>query len=142
MMTAIRVTRLTLLVGLFMGAPATVAAQDEAETAAPASDVSGTWLLTMETPQGTRDITAVLEMDDYGAVTGTVTSQQGEAEIQDGQMVGDELTFGYTREMQGQSMGITYTAKVTGDEMAGTLDVGGGRFSADFTGKRENGGDR
>ncbi len=90
----------------------------------PASDPSGTWSLTLQTPRGNRDMTAELEMNDDGKVTGELAGERGATPIEKGKMAGDRLSFKMTREMGGRSMEASYSLKIEADEAKGTMRAG------------------
>ncbi len=90
----------------------------------PAADVSGTWALTLTTPGGARELTARLEMDDAGKVTGDLEGQTGTTAVDDGRMSGDLLRFKTTREMGGRSMTASWSLSVEGDSVSGSMSAG------------------
>jgi imidazolonepropionase-like amidohydrolase len=95
----------------------------EEVTEAPASDVSGTWKLTTQSPRGARDMTADISMDKDGKVKGKIT---GEAEtvMDEGRMSGDVLRFKTTREFGGRQVTGSWTLNVDGDKLSGTMTAG------------------
>lgn len=93
-----------------------------AAVSAFAADVTGTWNLSVETPNGTRESTIDLKQDGNN-LTGTVHSQMGDVALK-GTVNGDEVTFSVTRERDGQSFKIDYSGKVEGAKMTGTLKFG------------------
>ncbi len=124
-----------------------------------AQNVTGTWELTYSTAgRGgqamTRTMTVTFQQDGT-AVTGTVmVPRMGgrgggggetppapqEIAIKDGKMDGNTLTFSYTMGMGERSFTQSFTAKVTGDTMEGTMT--GGMRQAEpvpFTGKKNEG---
>ncbi len=99
-------------------------------------DLSGEWILTVESPNGTgsRDLTLV---QDGNELTGEIMSSRAGGELT-GSVDGHEVTFVAVVYMESGSFDITYTATVTGDEMKGTVDFGD-YGSGTFTGKRKKG---
>ena len=96
-----------------------------------AADVTGSWNLVVETPNGPRQSTVDFRQDGNN-VTGTVHNRTGDAPLT-GSVNGDQISFSVTRDRDGQSFTIEYSAKVDGSKMAGTLkfgDNGGIPFSA------------
>src|SRR5215467_388269 len=72
-------------------------------------------------------------------LTGTVSGRQGDTQIADGKVSGDEISFTVTRERQGATIKQLYKGKVAGDEIKFTRSVEGGqgdRPAAEFTAKR------
>ena len=109
--------------------------------AAIAADIDGKWVGQVQTQQGTGDVTIVLKADGE-KLTGTFTSQLGEAPIQDGSIKGDAVAFKVLREIQGNKITVVYKGKLAGDEIKLTRtiegDVPGGQTPPplDFTVKR------
>lgn len=118
-------TVLLLLAITVIGVPARIEAQG--------IDLSGSWVLTVESPNGTgeRHVTFVQDGD---AVSGEISSSRA-AGLLIGTVDGDEVTFVATVLMDSGAFDITYRAMVTGDEMTGTVDFGSyGRGT--FTGRK------
>jgi hypothetical protein len=93
--------------------------------AALASDASGTWKATVETPNGAMENTFTLKVDG-DKLTGTITMGQfGEAPISEGKVDGDNVSFLVVREFNGNQFRINYKGKVAGDEMKLTGEVVG-----------------
>jgi hypothetical protein len=116
----IKVTALTL--GLAFGALAN------------AADLSGTWVLTVESPQGTSNPTMTLTQDGE-SVSGTYSGSLGSSDIS-GTVDGDSFKLVANLSMQGQEIPLTYTGTQSGDSMTGSLDLAG-MGGADFTGSRQ-----
>ena len=84
-----------------------------------AADVNGTWKGSIETPNGNRDVTMHLKAD--GAkLTGTVSGRQGDVEIQDGKIDGDNISFAFAR----GDFKMLYKGKVSGDQINFEISVG------------------
>ncbi len=93
----------------------------------------GTWNTTMNTPMGAQNGTMTLSTEG-GALSGKLVSPQGEIDLEDGTIDGDNLTWkaNITSPM---AMTLEFSAKVDGDSMSG--DVKLGAFgNATFTGTR------
>jgi hypothetical protein len=88
----------------------------------PKIDVTGTWDLAVETPQGTMTLSATLKQDGE-KLTGTQASQMGETTLE-GSVKGADIAFVVVINMQGQDMTITYTGKIDGDSMSGAIEFG------------------
>lgn len=97
-------------------------------------DVSGTWELTVETPQGTGNPTIVLQQDGE-KLTGVYKGRFGEVNLQ-GTLKGTEITFSITVNAQGTDLTITYKGTVENDSMKGSVDFGG-FAEGTWTGKRK-----
>ncbi|MEX1033185.1 MAG: hypothetical protein WDZ30_07475 [Cellvibrionaceae bacterium] len=103
--------------------------------AVSAGDLSGTWVLTVQSDQGTSNPTLKLDQDG-NALTGTYESPQlGTADVS-GTVDGDQFNVTANLSMQGQEFALTYSGKQDGDSMSGNLDLGG-MGGAEFTGKRQ-----
>jgi hypothetical protein len=78
---------------------------------ATATDVSGTWQLTVETSQGTGNPTAVLQQQGE-QLTGTFNSQIfGEAKIT-GSVKGNVIEFGFEGDAGGQKIKVSYKGTI------------------------------
>ena len=104
---------------------------------ASAADVAGTWKASVETPNGNFESTYTFKVD-AGKMTGTVASQMGEAQISEGKVDGDKLSFAVTREMNGQSFKITYEGVVSGSEMKLTVHFPGRDEGFEMTAKKSS----
>ena len=106
--------------------------------AAFAADVSGKW--TAEVPgRGGNTMTQTFTLKaDGGTLTGTVSGGRGgDVSITNGKVDGDTISFDVTREMQGNSMTMHYTGKVSGDQINFKAERQGGEGQArEFTAKR------
>ena len=93
----------------------------------------GTWNTTMNTPMGAQNGTMTLSTDG-GTLTGTLKSPQGEIELNDGTVDGDNLTWkaDITSPM---AMTLEFSATVDGDSMSGNVKLGA-FGDATFTGTR------
>lgn len=106
------------------------------QTSAQELDLSGEWLLTVESPNGTgsRDLMLVQDGDE---LTGEIMSSRAGGELT-GTVDGHEVIFVAVVYMESGSFDITYTATVTDGVMKGTVDFGD-YGSGTFTGKRKKG---
>jgi len=99
-----------------------------------AAEVAGTWNLSVESPNGTRESTLLLSQSGQ-ELTGTMKTQRGDSPVS-GTLKGNELAFSYKVSMQGNDLEIKYTGKVEGDAMNGTVSFGG-MGEGKFTGKKQ-----
>ena len=120
-----------LALGVAMAA-APVVAQDAAKP--KPVDITGSWELTVESPQGTMVITANFKQDGE-TLTGTHVSEMGESPLK-GTVKGADVEYTLTIDMGGQQMSIVHKAKVDGDTMKGSADIEGMGTIA-FTAKRK-----
>lgn len=94
---------------------------------AHAADVAGTWHAEFEGPRGHQKIQFEFKTEG-DKLTGRTTSHFGggsrDADIQDGKIEGETLSFVQVLNFQGNEMRITYTGKVSDDGIAFTRKVG------------------
>src|SRR5215470_9849683 len=86
-------------------------------------DPSGTWDLTIETPQGTRNGTAVLKADGE-KISGVMKRQQGDIPLT-GTLKGSDITLVYSIKLQDQDLKVTLSGTAEKDSMKGNADFGG-----------------
>src|SRR5579863_8846377 len=99
-----------------------------------AADVSGEWTVSIDSPQGSAAAAFTLKQDG-DKVTGTYKGPRNTAPVE-GTLTGDDLKLTASVGRGGQSATLTFTAKVSGDAIDGTLDVGG-QASAPFKATRK-----
>ena len=95
--------------------------------------VDGNWNITMSTPMGDRKATLSLSSSG-GTLTGTQGAEGNSAEIFDGTVNGDDVTWkvSITNPMP---LTLDFSGKVAGDSISGEMGIGPmGSFP--FTGKR------
>src|SRR5262245_46737248 len=84
---------------------------------AQSSKVVGTWDMSLETPQGTRNFPLVIKEEGGKLVPSNPFTM---AEVK-----GSDITMKMKVQVQGNDLEITYTGKVEGDSMKGDADFGG-----------------
>jgi hypothetical protein len=98
-----------------------------AAAVAGAGDLAGRWTAEFDTQVGPQKYTFELAVAGE-RVTGKAIFERmggkGEAELQEGKLVGDEVSFVETFDAMGQTVRIEYTGTVKGDEIAFTRKVG------------------
>lgn len=101
-----------------LGAPAVAIAQDH-------SDITGTWVMTVATPQGKNDANVTFTQSGE-KVTGEVTTPLGKANFS-GTLIKNQLAISYSISLQGQPLEFKVSGTVDKDNetMAGTLEFGG-----------------
>jgi hypothetical protein len=122
-------TRITLL---------TLAA---ASLSALAADITGTWKAEFETQRGLQKYTFNFKQDGTtvtGKASVEMTDQKRDAEFKDGKVEGDTMTFVEPLKIQDNEINITYTGRISGNEIKFTRKVGDFGFS-EATAKREDG---
>ena len=117
--------RILSLVGTFVLAATTLLA----------ASIDGKW--TAEAPG--RDGSTMKQTynfkSDGDKLTGTVSGRMGDAEISDGKIDGDNVSFSVKREMNGNSFIMAYTGIVSGDNLK--LKMSTPRGDREITAKRE-----
>jgi hypothetical protein len=89
-----------------------------------AADISGQWTATFNTQVGEQHYVYTFKVDGE-KLTGTAKSDNGTVDIENGSVKGDDVSFIENLDYQGQKLAITYTGKVSGDEIKFTRDVAG-----------------
>jgi enterochelin esterase-like enzyme len=110
-----------------------------ASLSAFAADVTGTWKAEFETQRGLQKYTFTLKQDG-ATVTGKanveMTDQKRDAEFKDGKVEGDTVTFVEPLKIQDNEINITYSGKISGNEIKFTRKAGD-FGSSEATAKRE-----
>lgn len=99
--------------------------------AVAAADVSGTWDLVVETPQGKGTPYITVRQQD-GKLSGRYYGRMGESALE-GTLRDNRIQFSVTLRFQDQSFTVTYSGTVEGDAMRGTAqfgDSGSGTWTA------------
>ena len=89
---------------------------------ASGADVTGTWIMAVETGAGSGSPTFVL-VQKGEELTGNYKGQLGEAPVT-GTVIGDDVTIQYKVDAQGQTLNVKYTGKVDGNSMSGKVVLG------------------
>lgn len=99
-----------------------------------AADLTGKWVAKMQTPNGdTRDMVMNLKANG-DKITGTVGGMRGDAEITDGKIAGDDVSWVVVRNFNGNEIRQQYKGKVAGSEMK--LQISFGERTFDVTAKK------
>lgn len=92
--------------------------------AAPAADVTGKWKAEVQTQNGTRESIFEFKVDGE-KLTGTVTGGRGgPAEIMDGKISGDNISFVVVRKFQEREFKQQYKGVVSGSEIKFEVSMG------------------
>lgn len=87
-----------------------------------AADLTGKWTWpSMSKATGPSEIVATLVVNN-GVISGTVTSRQGTADITEGSLKGDLLTFTAVRISGNSPATFNYSGQVSGDTITGTIE--------------------
>ena len=98
------------------------------------TNIAGDWDVTIQSAQGSNNVQVTFKQDG-SKVSGVFKSQMGELPFQDGTLEGNDLKFGFSIPIQGQSLDVTMTGKVDGASIAGKAQFGG-FGEGDWTAKR------
>jgi enterochelin esterase-like enzyme len=113
-----------------------------ASLSALAADVTGTWKAEFDTQRGLQKYTFTLKQDGT-SVTGKANverdGEKREAELKEGKVEGDTVTFVEPLKIQDNDIRIVYTGKISGNEIKFTRKVGD-FGSSEASAKREGGG--
>jgi enterochelin esterase-like enzyme len=112
-----------------------------ASLSALAADIAGTWKAEFNTQRGLQKYTFTLKQDGT-KVTGKASverdGEKREAELKEGKIEGDTVTFVEPLKIQDNEVNITYTGKISGNEIKFTRKVGD-FGSSEATARREGG---
>lgn len=97
-------------------------------------DLTGDWVVTTETPMGSQD-TQMTVVQTGEALSGKLTSQQGTVDYK-GTLVGKDVKFGFSVDVQGTSLQIDYAGVAESNAMSGKA-VFGSYGEGNFTAKRK-----
>jgi hypothetical protein len=116
-----------------LGALLAIAAFTVAQLAS-AADVTGTWLMAVETGAGSGSPTFIL-VQKGEALSGSYKGQLGEAQVT-GTVKGEDVTIEYKVEGQGGTLAVKYSGKTDGKTMSGKVSLGQ-LGEGTFTGKKQ-----
>ena len=88
-----------------------------------AADVTGTWTAAIETHMGLQQYTYEFQVEGE-TLTGKAILEGNAAEIRDGKVSGDQVSFSHMMDAMGQEFTITYKGTVSGDEIKFSRQVG------------------
>jgi hypothetical protein len=133
MMSMLRIALVASMFSLVFGLPVGPVAAQNKDVAAPAG-ITGTWTLTVESPNGTGN--PVFNLKQEGEkITGTYKGALGEAPVT-GTLKGKDLTISFkTSGGQAGEQTVEYTGTVEGATMKGKVKLGA-LGEGTFTGKK------
>lgn len=88
-----------------------------------AADVAGTWTAAIETHMGLQQYTYEFQVEGE-TLTGKAILEGNAAEIKDGKVSGDQVSFYHMMDAMGQEIAVTYKGTVSGDEIRFSRQVG------------------
>lgn len=94
-----------------------------ASRAVAQTDITGTWIVAVESPQGSTNVEAVFKQNG-DKVTGEVESPMGKVALS-GTLIKNDLLVSYALPAQENTMAIKMIGVVKGGQMSGTFDFGG-----------------
>ena len=113
-------------VAFLVSAPADVVAQ---------TDLSGMWLLTVQTDQGDQPLPVTITQDGQNLTATGENPDVGTIEMK-GMIDGSDITFEWNLDIEGMELNILFMGTVADDgTMSGTMDLGG-FGGGDWTAKR------
>jgi len=124
---------IVVVAALALAAAVPVLAQDQQKE--KPVDVTGSWEVSVESPQGTVTLTATYKQDGEQLTGVQVGGPMGEEHLE-GTVKGKEIAYKITIDVQGQQFTLAYTGKIDGDAITGTVDFGG-MGSSTWTAKRK-----
>jgi hypothetical protein len=95
--------------------------------------VAGEWDAEFNTPGGPQPLKLIIKVDGE-KISGTAKRSRGDVAIS-GTIKGEDITFGYTIDYNGNPVTLTFTGKVKGDSMSGTVSFND-QASDDWSAKR------
>jgi hypothetical protein len=90
-----------------------------AASASAQKSVAGEWDAVFNTPGGPQPLKLALKVDGE-KLTGTAKRSRGDVQLT-GTIKGDDISFAYSIDYNGSPVTITFTGKVKGDTMGGTV---------------------
>ena len=101
-----------------------------------AADVNGKWKAEFQTPNGDTRTSVFTFKAEGEKLTGTVESQRGTVEIQEGRTSGDDVSFVVIRNFNGNDFKMKYKGKISGDEIKMKVEIGDSDRIFEMTAKR------
>jgi imidazolonepropionase-like amidohydrolase len=98
------------------------------------ADPSGTWKISVHTPQGDHDVTLSITRD-RDSITGTLQGPESPSQIRNATLEGNRLRFDVTISVGGNNIDTSFSGTIDGDSISGAISVASmGNF--DFSGTR------
>jgi len=101
-----------------------------------ATDISGAWKGTAQTPNGTIERTFNFKVDGNKLTGDTSSEMFGKSTIEDGKIDGDNISFTITVNVQGNEGKVNYKGKVKGDEIDFTVEIPAVNRTVEYIAKR------
>jgi hypothetical protein len=102
----------------------------------PAADITGTWKGSFDF-QGSQVPISLQLKGDADVLTGTITGLPTDpAEIKDGKIKADQVTFWVSVDYEGSTYKVVYSGKIAGDEIHFSMGTEDGSWGTDLVVKR------
>ena len=103
---------------------------------AVATDATGKWKGTLETDEGSRELTFNLKADG-GKLTGIVAGLLDRPlDVNEGKVEGSTITFSVITDWDGNAVKLVYRGELAGDEIKFTMGTDDGSWSTEIKAKR------
>jgi hypothetical protein len=100
-----------------------------------AADMTGTWAGSFK--YNDQDVPIILALKGSSEITGTVDGLPGgTAQVKDGKLQGENVTFWITIDYQGSPVKLVYKGKVAGNEIKFEFGTEDGSWGTQFTAKK------
>jgi hypothetical protein len=100
----------------------------------PKGDLTGKWKFSYTTPEGPEESTVDLTMASDGTLSGSLSSNRGNASIISGYLSADKFSFTINIPIEGSPSDVVFTGTFDGTTMKGSISVQG--LEIDFTGTK------
>ena len=100
----------------------------------PKGDLTGKWKLSYTTPEGSEESTLDLSMASDGALSGSISSPRGNANLISGYLSGDKFSFTINIPIEGSPTDVLFSGTFDGTTIKGSISVNG--LDIDFTGTK------
>jgi hypothetical protein len=101
-----------------------------------AGDIIGKWSAQVPERQGTAQTVFNFTVDGTNLL-GTVSNPQGESNVSEGKINGEDISFVVIRKLGGNQVRLLYKGKIAGDEIKFTRETEGSGEPVEFIAKRE-----
>jgi SAM-dependent methyltransferase len=96
------------------------------------ANAEGVWRWTLSTPSGNRDYTLRL-VQKFQEIRGTAHGKGQEVSIAAARLVGDQLSFTLSEGTDKEKVVMSFSGRIYGDEIAGSVEVRGGPLAGNYT---------
>ncbi len=103
---------------------------------AAAADVAGKWTAQVPGRGGETQETTFNFKVDGSKLTGTMTGPQGDVQISDGKVMGDDVSFTVSMSFNGNDVKLLFKGTASGSEIKFTRQREGGNRVSEFTAKK------